>query len=200
MTKTTGYAVPDTVTEILHYAFYGADISGTLSIPNKAVPIVIGEQAFSHSGITALVMPVNIPSAYLFENCTDIASYTFTGISSGLPEDYYSENMGHLAWNFTDPSVAATVTFADGVTSVDNGMFYGFGQLSVLNIPTSVTALGTDCLKGCNGLTSLTAPIILDMAVDAGSGITQLSTVNFIGTGPGKEYGSADVGSKVLWY
>jgi hypothetical protein len=196
----TGFTVSDTVTEILHYAFYAADIDGKLTIPNKSPAIRVGEHAFNYTKFSAVELPVNIPSAHLLEYCSNIAEYTFTGTVSGLDANYYIANADYLAWKFTDPSLDVTVTFVDGVTALDPGMFSGFSRLTVLSIPTSVSCIGADSLKGCTGLTTLTVPIILNMAVNAGSGVTGLTTIHFIGSGAGYDYADSATGAKVLWY
>ena len=51
-----------------------------------------------------------------------------------------------------------TVTIANGITSIQNGVFYGCSSLTSIEIPTSVTSIGDYAFYRCTSLTSIEIP------------------------------------------
>jgi hypothetical protein len=51
------------------------------------------------------------------------------------------------------------VTFAQGVTEIGDGAFYGCSSLTVITIPDGVTTIGDNAFDRCYSLTAITIPI-----------------------------------------
>ena len=91
--KQGAYTIPNSVTSIGHYAFFGCSGLISLTIPNSVTSI--GWWAFSYcSGLTSVTIPNSVTSigSYAFQDCTGLTSIkTMCFIPPTLGEDVFSQ-------------------------------------------------------------------------------------------------------------
>ena len=197
--KTT--IIPNSVTSIWDYAFYGCSGLTSVSIPNSVTSI--GDWAFREcSGLTSVTIPNSVTSIgdYAFYNCFGLTSVT-------IPNSVTS--IGREAFEFC--SGLTSVTIPNSVTNIGGEAFSGcFGLTSIVVedgnpvydsrnncnaiietatstlhfgckttiIPNSVTSIGDYAFWVCYGLTSVTIPnSVTSIGVEAFYQCTGLTSV-----------------------
>ena len=198
------YVIPDSVTSIGSYAFYGCSSLALITTP--------------YSVITST-------GSYAFRNCTNIEKVTLTpGTGKGYD---YGNYYDCTPWYYSR-AVLKEVVIEDGVTSIGSDAFYGCSSLASITIPDSVTSIGSSAFYRCTSLTSVTIPdsvtsiglhafsgctrlkdIALPISVNAVesnsypafSGCTNIEKVTFTpGTGRGYDYGNSSSSSDDNYY
>ena len=182
----TSLVIPNTVTEIKAYAFYGCTSLTSITIPDSVTSI--GRYAFSGcTSLTSVVIPDSVTSigSYAFEYCDSLTSVNYLGtvaqwcnISFGNSYAnplYYAKNLyinNELVTSLVIPNTVTeikdyafynctpltSVTIPDSVTTIGSGAFYGCEKLSSIVIPDRVTRIGIGAFRGCTSLTSVTIP------------------------------------------
>ena len=139
-TEITKLVIPNDVTSINSYAFYGCSGLTSVTIPNSVTSI--GERAFYEcSGLKKVIVP----------DIKNWCSITF-GSSSDNPL-YYAHHL------YSDENTEITkLVIPDGVTTIPNYVFSGCSGLTSVTIGNSVTSIGSYAFQGCSGLTSVTIP------------------------------------------
>ena len=168
-TEITSLTIPNSVTSIGAYAFYGCTGLTSLTIPNSVTSI--GAYAFEGcTGLTSLTIPNGVTSigAYAFEGCTGLTSLTIpNGVTSigarafegctGLTSLTIPNSVTSIgAYAFKGCTGATSLTIPNGVTSIGARAFEGCTGLTSLTIPNSVTSIGSGAFSYCSGLTSVT--------------------------------------------
>ena len=184
--------IPEGVTSIGRYAFYGCDGLTSITLPESLESI--GENAFEDcSGLTSINIPVSVTSIGrdAFYKCSSLVSVVIpvnvTCIEWGafsccnsltsitIPENVTS--IGNYA--FFRCSGLASITIPESVTSIGDYAFSGCSGLVSITIPESVTSIGYSAFNGCSGLTSITIPesvtSIGDYAFSGCSGLTSIT-------------------------
>ncbi len=193
----TDFIIPDTVTEIKDYAFYGASCITSVTIPHSVSSI--GRRAFQNcSGMTGtLTIPNSVTSidSYAFRGCSSLTSVTIpnsvTSISyyafgdcSGLTSVIIPNSVTSIgSCAFSGCSGLTEVTIPNSVTSIGMGAFSGCSGLTEVTIPNSVTSIGIGAFYGCSALTSVTIPnSVTSIGGGAFEDCSGLATVNFDAT------------------
>ena len=167
-TEITSLTIPNSVTSIGAYAFYGCTGLTSLTIPNSVTSI--GAYAFEGcTGLTSLTIPNGVTSigAYAFEGCTGLTSLTIpngvtsigarafegcTGLTSlTIPNSVTSIGSGAFSYC----SGLTSVTIGNSVTSIDKSTFYDCTGLTSLTIPNSLTFIGENAFHNCSSLTTI---------------------------------------------
>ena len=184
--------IPEGVTSIGRYAFYGCDGLTSITLPESLESI--GENAFEDcSGLTSINIPVSVTSIGrdAFYKCSSLVSVVIpvnvTCIEWGafsccnsltsitIPEN--ATSIGNYA--FFRCSGLASITIPESVTSIGDYAFSGCSGLVSITIPESVTSIGYSAFNGCSGLTSITIPesvtSIGDYAFSGCSGLTSIT-------------------------
>ena len=140
--------IPNSVTSIGSYAFYGCDGLTSATIPNSVESI--GSKAFyGCSGLTSVSIPNSVTSIgeYAFRGCSGLTSViipnSVTSIGSGA---------------FQYCSGLTSVSIPNSVTSIGYYTFSNCPGLTSVTIPNSVTSIGWYAFYYCSGLTSVTIP------------------------------------------
>ena len=187
-TEITNLIIPNSVTSIGNYAFYGSGLT-SVTIPNSVTSI--GEYAFyGCSGLTSVTIPNSVTSIgnYALCNCsgltsvtignsvTSIGEYAFYGCS-GLTSVTLGSSVTSIGGGaFQYCSKLTSVTIPNSVTSIEGSAFAGSGLTSV-TIPNSVTSIGEWAFGYCSGLTSVTIPNSVTSIGDAAFDEVDIPTV-----------------------
>jgi uncharacterized repeat protein (TIGR02543 family) len=142
------FAIPDGVTRIGSYLFYGCTNLTSVATPDSVASI--GDSAFSGcSGLTSVTIPNSVTNigGGAFRDCTGLASVT-------IPDGVTSiENS-----TFCNCSGLTSVTIGNSVTSIGDSAFSGCSGLTSVTIPNSVTNIGNYAFRNCTGLAGMTIP------------------------------------------
>ena len=163
----TDLVIPNSVTSIGHYAFYGCYSLTSVTIPNSVTRI--GAYAFEHcTGLTSVTIPSSVTSIlkYAFSRCycltsvkipnsvTSIRDYAFLDV----PNIVYSGSASGSPWGArcVNGYVDGYLIYSDATkTTLKACSASAQGQIV---IPSSVTSIGASAFDGCTGLTYVTIP------------------------------------------
>ena len=168
----TSITIPNGVTKITHYAFYGCTGLTSITIPDSVTSI--GTDAFKGcSGLTSITIPDSVTSIGngAFRGCTGLTSITIpnsvtsigerafygcTGLTSiTIPNSvtsisysafYGCSNLTTVNWNATACTEAG---------SYDYPIFENCSKLTTINIGNNVTTIPACAFRYCSGLTSV---------------------------------------------
>ena len=138
--------IPNSVTSIGEFAFYGCSGLTSVTIPNSVTSI--GNGAFKEcSDLTSITIGNGVTSIdkLTFEGCSGLTSIT-------IPNSVTS--IGERA--FSSCSNLTSVDIPNSMTSIGNSAFSGCKGLTSITIPNSVTSIGERAFNDCSGLTSIT--------------------------------------------
>ncbi len=176
----TELVIPEGVTSIPNYAFYGWKGLTSVTIPDSITSI--GYSAFfGCSGITDITVPDSVISIELgaFGGCTALESITlpFVGDAARAASDSYHTTFGYVFGGTSYPGGIATVQYSSAGTiysiyyipqtlksvTVTGGeiLYDAFGDCTALEsitLPDSVTSIGEWAFRDCDSLTSITIP------------------------------------------
>ena len=141
----TEFSIPEGVTYIGDFAFYGCSGLSSIAIGNNVTSI--GQQAFTWCS--------NLTSITIGDGVTSIGDYAFMGCSRlssvAIPDSVTS--IGVSAFSYC--SGLTSVVIGDGVTYVDDSVFWFCSGLISVVIPDSVTSIGDGAFTWCFGLTDI---------------------------------------------
>ena len=175
------YDIPEGVTSIEEYAFFGCTSLESVTIPNSVTSI--GNRAFS--GCTSLA------NVEICEGVTSIGVAAFVGCTSLTNIDVSEGNTVYSSKNgvmfdkaqkelLQYPAGKSDVSYdiPEGVTSIGEQAFYGCTSLVNVKIPEGVTSIGDDTFNNCTSLESITIPgSVTDIGYDAFGDCTSLANV-----------------------
>ncbi len=193
----TGLVIPQNVTAIKNYTFYGATCLTSASIGNSVVSI--GWSAFCYcSGLTTVTISNSVDSiaSFAFSECSGLTSitipesvtiiddYAFYGCSGLTTVNFNATNctsMGSYVWNGC--SSFSTLNIGSNVTNIPGDAFRNCSGLTgELTIPNSVTSIGSYAFYGCSVLTSVTIPSsITSIGAAAFEYCSGLTAINYTG-------------------
>ena len=141
-------AIPESVTSIGSFAFYGCIGLTNISIPGNVKNI--GYCAFKYcSGIQSVTISEGVTNLgdSVFEGCSSLTSVKLPNSLSSIERLIF--------YNCTD---LTTVIIPESVTSIGNSAFEGCSSLTNIIIPESVTRIGNSAFEGCSSLTKIIIP------------------------------------------
>ena len=192
------YSIPNSVTSIGYYAFWGCTNLRNIKIPNNVESI--GDYAFYNcTSLTSVTIPNSVTSIGndAFYGCSSLTSVTipnsvtsignnaFYGCSSltsvTIPDSVTS--IGYSALSSCTSLTSIEVSYDnENYSSVDGVLFdkdktkliqYPAGSnRTIYSIPNSVISIGSDAFVGCTSLTSVTS-----IGGSAFSGCTNLTSI-----------------------
>ena len=164
-TLVTELEIPNTVTEIKAYAFYGCDSLTTVKYMGDiaswcaiefgnfyANPMCYAGELYINN---TLITKLEIPNAV-----TEIKAYAFSGCSRLTSVEIPDSVTSIGAAAFYGCSGLTSAVIGNGVTSIGNSAFYNCSSLTEIVISDSVTSIGSSAFHGCSGLTEITLPFV----------------------------------------
>ena len=180
----TDLVIPNGMTSIGKYVFYGCSSLTGVVIPDSVISI--GEGTFSYcNNLASVTIPDSVTSIGngVFSNCNNLASVT-------IPDSVTSIGDGA----FANCSSLTSVTLPDSVTSIGSSVFYDCNSLTKVTIPDSVTTIGYNAFMDCSSLTSVVIPdSVTSIGDGAFYGCNNLTIVNYKGTQ--EQWGQISIGS-----
>ena len=189
--KGNNYKMPDGVTSIGDYAFYGCTSLTSITISDSVTSI--GDSAFGGcTSLTSITIPNSVTSIgnNAFERCKSLTSITIPDSVTQI--DYYAfegctsltsitipDGVIKIANNtFSGCTSLATITIPNSVTQIDYYAFEGCTSLTSITIPDGVTSIGNGAFEGCTSLTSITIPnSVTQIEYRAFAGCTSLTSI-----------------------
>ncbi len=153
----TEITIPDSVTSIDDYAFYGCTSLKTVN-NYSGLPIVKGSSTYGYVGYYA-----DTVNWYHTDtgNCGENLTYTFdatigvlTISGSGDMTNYSSSNAPWYLYR----SLIKEIILSDDITRIGDSVFFGCTSLTEITIPDSVTSIGRSAFCDCTGLTEIAIP------------------------------------------
>ena len=128
------YNIPDGVTSIGYYAFYGCTSLTSITIPN-GVTSIDWLAFFDCTSLTSITIPDSVTCIewYAFQGCTSLTSIK-------IPDSV--TEIGSSA--FSGCKSLTSITIPNSVTSIGEFAFYDCTSLTSITIPNSVTSIGSN--------------------------------------------------------
>ena len=141
--------IPNSVTEIGSYAFYGCNGLTSITIPNAVSKI--GDGAFiSCIGLTSIIIP---------ESVIDIGNGAFNGCK-GLTSMTIPNSVSKIGiWMFGGCKNLTSINIPNSVAEIGRIAFIGCRSLTSIKLPSSVITIGRDAFKRCDNLEEIIIPI-----------------------------------------
>ena len=172
--KASTIQIPDAVTEIKNYAFYGSSLT-EVAISNKVTKI--GAYTFYNNKNLGTITLGDTTSSNMIK---EIGEYAFAANDAleilNLPTNL--EILGDYA--FTNSSKLITVNFNSTLTTISKGAFSNCPKLSNLSLPQDLVEIKNEAFYNCTSLPELILTINVKKIGDyAFYNNTALKSVNF---------------------
>ncbi len=144
--------IPESITELKGYVFYGVDCIKSVTIPNSVTKI--GDEAFrSCDALTSVNIPDSVTEIgnAAFARCSALTSF----YGKFASEDNRCLIIDGVLKAFA-PAGLTTYTIPNSVTSIGNAAFVSCKALTSITIPNSVTEIGERAFSSCTALKSIT--------------------------------------------
>ena len=148
--------IPNTVTEIAQYAFYGCEYLTTIDLPDNLT--TLGYAAFRHCyALNEVVIPSTVTQVEgsTFSGCTSLTSIV---VESGNTKYDSRNSCNAIIETATNTLIAGcqNTVIPNNVTSIGSQAFYQCSSLTSITIPNNVTSIGIQAFSSCSSLTSVT--------------------------------------------
>ncbi len=196
--EVTNLTIPNSITSIGNYTFYGCDGLTSVTIPNSVTSI--GLYAFSGcDGLTSITIPNSVTSIgeWAFFGCDGLTSISVPNSVTSIgmfafDQTPWFENQpdgvvyaGKVAYKYKDKNTMPAnteIVLKEGTLGIAGYAFEGCWGLTSVTIPNSVILIGFHSFSGCDGLTSVTlgnsVTSIGDEAFDGCRGLTSVTFGN----------------------
>ena len=158
----TSVTIPNSVTSIEDYTFSGCNSLTSVTIPNSVTSI--GIYAFNYcSGMTSVTIPNSVTSIgdRAFEGCSGLTSVQISDLEAWCKISFissYSNPLYYAHHLYLNGEEILDLEIPNSITSIGTYAFLGCSGLTSVTIPNSVTSMSYSSFAGCSGLTSVTIP------------------------------------------
>ena len=157
--------IPDTITSINAYAFYGCSSFTSVIIPQNITSV--GAAAFcTCSGLISITIDcINSIDDHAFSGCKELKSVLWNAercITAGSYGEFIFDNCKNLTnieignnvkvlppYVFANCSGVTNITIPDSVTAIGDYAFYSCTGLTTITIPDNVSYIGDSSFRGC---------------------------------------------------
>ncbi len=152
--------IPNSVTSLGDYTFYGCSSLTSITIPNSVTSI--GNYAFrACSSLTSITIPNSVTSIGdgAFSNCTGLTSITIPNSVTSIGGGAFSDCNGLTSvifhckqidsW-FSGMTTIRNIELGEEVEIIGSSAFKGCSALTSITIPNSVTSIPYDAFQNCN--------------------------------------------------
>ena len=181
--------IPNTITEIGKYQFFGFRNISSIKIPNSITSI--GEYAFYNcTSLESITIPNSVTSigSYAFDNCTSLVSIEIPNSVTSIGSYAFSscENLERVVipnsvksigtYAFFRCTSLVSIEIPNSVTKIEEGTFYNCTSLVSIEIPNSITSISSEAFRNCTRLESIVIPSsVRSVGSDAFKGCANLT-------------------------
>ena len=177
----TSVSLPNSLTEIGSYAFDGC--TGLTSVSISGSVTEIGYNAFQNcTGLSSVTIPSSVQTIgnKVFEGCSNLTSVTIN--SNAVASAEYSGPGSYSGKNFKTifGNQVTSYTFGPSVTAIGTDALEGCTGMTEVTFSNSLTSIGMNAFRNCIGLTSVSFPNSLNsIYINAFENCTGLTSVSF---------------------
>ena len=147
----------------------GITIPSSVLYENKeyVVTTIAGKAFMDCTGLTSVVIPSSVTDIYFgaFLNCTSLASIEFQGSPTNIGEGAFNNTawfnnqedgvvyLGNIAYKYKGAISSDDIVLKDGTTQICPGAFNGYSGITSIEIPNSVTNIGSYAFYGTGIIT-----------------------------------------------
>ena len=155
----TSVNIPNSVTSIESYTFENCSSLTSINIPNSVTSI--GNDAFRYSSsLTSITIPNSVTSIgyNAFLGCISLTAVYISDLDAWCKISFESSSANPLYYAkrlFIENEEVTVLNIPNTVTSIGSHAFYTCSSLTSIDIPNTVTSIGEDAFELCSSLTSL---------------------------------------------
>ena len=172
LTQITKVVVPDSVTSISNYAFYGCNSVETITVPfvgnsvnsTSAFYYIFNSVPSSLKNIT-ITTDTTIPSS-AFYGLQYVESITIPDTVTTIGSSAFS---GCASLEKVNSNTSGEFNLPEGLETIGNYAFQNLTQITEIVVPDSVTSIGQNAFYGCSALESITLPFVGYSATSTGT-------------------------------
>lgn len=163
----TDLKIPDGITEIKPYSFYGLDSMTSLTLPNSVT--TIGYFAFVDcSSLTSLTIPSSVTTIErAFSGCDNLKAIYISDLSAWCKIDFnntyyitvHGANPLYYAHNlYLNGELLTNLVIPNGITEIKERAFRGGTCFETLTLPNTITKIMNSAFMECSGLVAIRIP------------------------------------------
>ena len=156
--EVTNLVIPENITTIPQYAFYGCNGITSITLPSSLE--AIGSYAFYRcSGFTSITLPSSLTSIgnSAFQYCSGLETLEYKGTTEQWLKMSFGHNWitGYSHAFIINEEEVTNLVIPENITTIPQYAFYGCNGITSITLPSSLEAIGSYAFYNCNGLETL---------------------------------------------